>query len=119
MSNKKENTPPTEAELMEKYSALTQEELIAHAVKAELGLEGIHADYLKTIGELKEKIKELGSGSQAKKIVVSHSKKKYRVTAPSFRYKGVTYKAEELEESPQVIKALIEMESSILVEDDE
>jgi len=46
---------------------------------------------------------------------VSHSNKKYKVAARKFRYNGKDYKDEELKDHPDVIKALVEKNSGILV----
>ncbi len=96
----------------EKYSKMSQEELVAHAVATDEATEKIHADYDVIITELKEK----ASTPSAKVVTVKHEKKSYNVVVPTFRIGDKKYKAEDLLKLPKVVAELVETESAVLEE---
>lgn len=64
--------------------------------------------------ELRDKLST--AKANGNKVVVDHGKKKYTVESGTFKYKGTTYKAEDLLENSALVKELVDKKIGFLVE---
>ncbi|QIX60883.1 hypothetical protein HER32_06705 [Hymenobacter sp. BT18] len=67
------------------------------------------------IEEQAEQLQAAEASAETKRPVVTHNRKQYSVLANQFTFDGKLVKAEELAGKPEVVKALIEAESGLLV----
>ncbi len=107
--------------LQEENSALKEEiknlksEITAHTLTNEKLTEtNMQKDEL--INTLDAKLSESMKGAPVKDLgTVKVDKKEYRITVPAVNVEGTVYTAEDIKSKKDVAKALVEMESGVLV----
>jgi hypothetical protein len=109
--------------MSKKLTDMTPEELLAHATKLENDLGEEKAAHKATkeqaeeiVNKAQEEVKDAKEQAAKNAFIITHNKKKYAVKAKSFKFKNVSYKAEDLEKNGDLVKTLIECGSSILAE---
>lgn len=65
--------------------------------------------------DLQKKLEETEATVDKVMIVVTHNKKKYKVAAKQFQFGEEVYKAEDLKKNADIVKALIEKKSGLLI----
>lgn len=109
-----------QAKIAEQEQAL--QEGIEKIEKLEINLKTLQEDAEKFEKDLEEalaentklQIKLEDAPTKGSNPTVTHGGKKYSVTIPSFRYKGVAYNAESLAKDKELVAELIKISSEVL-----
>lgn len=78
--------------------------------------EQVIAEQNTVIEELRAQLSAAKKEVKASKVIVKHEGKNYEVVIGKFSFAGEVIEAKDLKSKPEVVKQLIEQESSVLVE---
>ena len=102
-------------ETLEELVKLTAQELASGIVAERKANADQQEELLQTISELKSELVASKKGGAVQNTVVTHEKRKFEVTIPSFRWKGKVIKAIELKGFPEIIAEILSDEGQTLL----